>query len=87
METHTPVLNPHGILVRPTADNLKAIYWHEVRKVMKDAYVDPNGMGTVAIQCPQCKKVTMVMRDVLFFSCKCSPNVERFTHQCRTIEV
>jgi hypothetical protein len=87
LETHTPVLNHLGILMRPTAANFRSIYWNEVRRIMKDAYIEPNAMGTVPIQCPQCKQVNMVMRDVLFFSCKCSPHTERFTHQCRKIEL
>lgn len=75
------------LFVLATTESAKRIYWRRVREVMGKAYFAVGNDHSIAIQCPACRKVEIVKGDVTRFRCRCSPAVERFAHQCRSIEV
>lgn len=72
-----------GIWHRVTEQEARDMYWTEVRKILRNAHVEVNPDSPIAIQCYNCKKVSMIARDVKTFRCHCSSYEEQWVVKSR----
>ena len=76
-------IEEHGIWRKVSPEDASAMYWTEVRKILREAHVEVNPDSPIASQCRNCKKVTMVARDVKTFRCHCSSYEEQWVCKSR----
>lgn len=73
----------NGIWIKITEQQARDMYWTEVREILKSAHIEVNPDSPIGIQCGNCKKVSMIARDVKTFRCECSPYEEQWVMKSR----
>ncbi len=69
----------NGLWYKITLEQAQKMYREEVMQILRSCHVQVDPDSPVAIQCGNCRKVTMVARDVKVFRCHCSPHEEQWS--------
>lgn len=80
-------IEKNGLWYRVSLEQAREMYWSKVRTILREAHIEVDPDRNIAIQCPDCKKVTVISGSVKTFNCHCSPHEERYAFQCRHIDL